>query len=49
MLDDAPSKKIRHRDLTIEGYSRAAVQTCWRVNELKVLFEEIAKIISTKS
>ncbi len=25
--------------MTIEGYSRAAVQTCWRVNELKLLFD----------
>ena len=39
MLDDAPSKKIRHRDLTIEGYSRAAVQTYWRVPELKMGFD----------
>ena len=39
MLDNAPSKKIRHRDLTIEGYSRAAVQTYWRVPELKMGFD----------
>lgn len=25
--------------MTVEGYSRAAVQTCWRVNELKLLFD----------
>ena len=28
-----------HAGMTIEGYSRAAVQTCWRVNELKLLFD----------
>jgi ribonuclease Z len=28
-----------HKDLSIEGYSRAAVQTYWRVPELKVGFD----------
>ena len=28
-----------HGGMTIQGYSRAAVQTCWRINELKVLFD----------
>lgn len=28
-----------HDDLTIEGYSRAAVQTCWRIPELKLLLD----------
>ncbi len=28
-----------HKGLTIEGYSRAAVQTYWRVPELKLGFD----------
>src|SRR5574340_495468 len=36
MIDNAPVKTLRHKDLTIEGYSRAAVQTCWRIPELKI-------------
>jgi len=39
MVDNAPLLKHSHDGLTIEGYSRAAVQTCWRVNELKLLFD----------
>jgi ribonuclease Z len=34
-----PVKTLVHKDLTIEGYSRAAVQTYWRVPELKVGFD----------
>ncbi|TWU32821.1 MBL fold metallo-hydrolase [Novipirellula artificiosorum] len=39
MVENAPVLSHHHDGLTIEGYSRAAVQTCWRVNELKVLFD----------
>lgn len=39
MVENAPLLKHVHDGLTIEGYSRAAVQTCWRVNELKLLFD----------
>ena len=34
MIDNAPVKTIQHGGLTIEGYSRAAVQTYWRMPEL---------------
>ncbi len=36
MLDNIPVHRLERFGLTIEGYSRAAVQTCWRVNELKL-------------
>jgi ribonuclease Z len=39
MLQNMPVKTLVHKDLTIEGYSRAAVQTYWRVPELKVGFD----------
>ena len=39
MVENIPCLKHSHGGLTIEGYSRAAVQTCWRVNELKLLFD----------
>jgi ribonuclease Z len=39
MLDNCPFRSLVHKDLTIEGYSRAAVQTCWRVPELKLGFD----------
>jgi len=39
MLDNCPFRSLTHKDLTIEGYSRAAVQTCWRVPELKLGFD----------
>ncbi len=39
MVENVPILSHHHDGLTIEGYSRAAVQTCWRVNELKVLFD----------
>jgi ribonuclease Z len=38
-LRDHPVKRLTHKNLTIEGYSRAAVQTYWRVPELKVGFD----------
>ena len=39
MIQNAPVKTITHRGLTIEGYSRAAVQSYWRVQELKLGFD----------
>jgi ribonuclease Z len=39
MINNVPYKSLPHKDLTIEGYSRAAVQTYWRVPELKVGFD----------
>lgn len=39
LVNNAPILRHVHDGLTIEGYSRAAVQTCWRLNELKVLFD----------
>ncbi|GAC1466063.1 MAG: hypothetical protein NVSMB9_06250 [Isosphaeraceae bacterium] len=38
-VDNAPVRSLIHRGLTVEGYSRAAVQTYWRVPELKVGFD----------
>lgn len=39
MVRNLPVKQFVHRDLTIEGYSRAAVQTYWRIPELKLGFD----------
>lgn len=39
MLDNAPVRSLAFQDLTIEGYSRAAVQTYWRIPELKLGFD----------
>ncbi|WP_164103801.1 MBL fold metallo-hydrolase [Candidatus Laterigemmans baculatus] len=39
MLHNVPLISHKHGDLTIEGFSRAAVQTCWRIAELKVNFD----------
>jgi ribonuclease Z len=39
MVENVPLLSHLHDGLTIEGYSRAAVQTCWRINELKLLFD----------
>jgi len=36
MICNAPIKRLEHGGLTVEGYSRAAVQTYWRVPELKL-------------
>ena len=38
-VDNAPVRTLQHRNLTIEGYSRAAVQSYWRVPELKLGFD----------
>lgn len=39
MINNLPVKSLQHQGLTIEGYSRAAVQTYWRVPELKLGFD----------
>jgi ribonuclease Z len=39
MIDNLPLKTVTHKGLTVEGYSRAAVQTYWRIPELKIGFD----------
>src|SRR5882757_1481505 len=39
MIENLPVKTLQHKSLTIEGYSRAAVQSYWRVPELKLGFD----------
>src|SRR5262245_12958332 len=39
MVDNAPFLTHHHAGLTVEGYSRAAVQSYWRVPELKIGFD----------
>ncbi len=39
MIQNLPVKSLPFKDLTIEGYSRAAVQTYWRIPELKLGFD----------
>jgi ribonuclease Z len=39
MVENAPILSCQHAGLTIEGYSRAAVQSYWRVPELKLGFD----------
>jgi ribonuclease Z len=39
MLENAPVLSCHHAGLTVEGWSRAAVQTYWRVPELKIGFD----------
>ncbi len=39
MVDNAPFLSCQHAGLTIEGYSRAAVQSYWRIAELKLGFD----------
>ncbi len=38
-VDNAPVRSMVHKGLTVEGYSRAAVQTYWRIPELKLGFD----------
>lgn len=38
-VDNAPVRSMCHKGLTVEGYSRAAVQTYWRVPEMKLGFD----------
>ena len=39
MIHNAPVKTLEHKGLSIEGYSRAAVQSYWRFPELKFGFD----------
>src|SRR5437899_4260165 len=39
MIENPPVLSSRHAGLTIEGCSRAAVQTYWRIPELKIGFD----------
>ena len=39
MLENLPFQTLHHDGLTIEGYSRAAVQSYWRIPELKLGFD----------
>lgn len=39
MVDNLPLHTMTHGGLTIEGWSRAAVQTYWRIPELKIGFD----------
>jgi ribonuclease Z len=39
VLDNLPVRTFHHRGLTVEGYSRAAVQSYWRIAELKLGFD----------
>jgi ribonuclease Z len=39
MVHNLPVQALVHKDITIEGYSRAAVQTYWRIPEWKVGFD----------
>ncbi|MFN5102110.1 MAG: hypothetical protein ACK5GJ_04880, partial [Planctomycetota bacterium] len=38
-VDNAPTLSMHHDGLTIDGYSRAAVQSYWRIAELKLGFD----------
>lgn len=38
-VGDMPVRSLRYKDLTIEGFSRAAVQTYWRVPEFRLGFD----------
>jgi ribonuclease Z len=39
MVENAPFLSCQHAGLTVEGYSRAAVQSYWRIPELKLGFD----------
>ena len=49
MLDNAPLRKLEFNGLTIEGYSRAAVQTYWRIPEMKLGFDLGAFLLAFSS
>lgn len=38
-VDNAPVRTLTHGGITLEGYSRAAVQTYWRIPEMKLGFD----------
>jgi len=39
MIENLPVRSLVHRGMTIEGYSRAAVQSYWRIGELRLGFD----------
>ncbi len=39
MIENLPVRSLVHRGMTIEGYSRAAVQSYWRIPELHIAFD----------
>ena len=39
MVENVPIQKLELKGYTVEGYSRAAVQSCWRIPELKIGFD----------
>lgn len=39
MIENLPVHTLNHRDLTIEGFARAAVQSYWRIPEMKLGFD----------
>lgn len=39
LLDDLPIRRITYKNITIEGYSRAAFQTYWRIPEFRLGFD----------
>ncbi len=39
MVNNLPVKTLVHKNITVEGYSRAAVQTYWRVPEMNLGFD----------
>ncbi len=39
MIDNSPYYTYKHRELTVEGFSRAMVQSVWRVPELDIGFD----------
>jgi ribonuclease Z len=39
MVNDLPVKTLAHKTITIEGYSRAAVQTYWHIPEMGIGFD----------
>src|SRR6187402_1390434 len=38
-IENAPYHALRHGGLTVEGWSRAGIQSVWRVPELRVGFD----------
>ena len=38
-MQDLPFYSLKHRDYTLEGYSRGAVQTYWRIPEMRLGFD----------
>jgi ribonuclease Z len=39
MINNLPVKTLAHKNITVEGYSRAAVQTYWHIPEMNIGFD----------